>query len=348
MLPYLSIWAAVAVPSLYPVTLTRTFRAILLWGVSAFLILFIGLRHEVGGDWQSYLNIYNSIEHTDFWSAMVVSDPAYALLNLLAHQTGGGIYLVNTICAAIFVYGVTRLALDQHFAALAYCIALPYIVFVVGMGYTRQSAALGLLILALLALAKDRKWRFLLFTLAACTFHKSAVVILPLFFLVLERGKMRLFLFLLAAAPALYITLITAVLDKLVIYTDRPEYEAQGAAVRVAMNVMPALIVLYFRRRWQRYWGDARLWSAVSMMAIAVAFLLPFSSVVADRLSLYLSVLQVVALSRLPALVKNPLTTLYYGGVLAAYGALLYVWFSTSSYARCCWVPYQFMPFSIY
>ena len=71
------------------------------------LVLAIGLRHEVGGDWSSYLDHINAVTHDSLADALQRSDPAYALLNWLAAQSGLDVYLVNSICAGLFCWGLT-------------------------------------------------------------------------------------------------------------------------------------------------------------------------------------------------------------------------------------------------
>ena len=77
----------------------------------------------------------------------------------------------------------------QPWVALA--VAVPYILVVLSMGYTRQAAALGLICWALLAIQDRRSWLFLILIVVAATFHKSAVVAMPLYLFTLQRIKFR-------------------------------------------------------------------------------------------------------------------------------------------------------------
>ena len=77
------------------------------------------------------------------------------LLNWFAGQNELGIWFVNTICGGIFSYGLIAFARSQPRPWLALAVAVPYLIIVVAMGYTRQAAAIGFVMLGLSALAKD-------------------------------------------------------------------------------------------------------------------------------------------------------------------------------------------------
>ena len=71
------------------------------------------------------------------------------MLNWLAARTELGPYFVNTVCAALFAWGLVVFCRAQPRPWLALVVAVPYLVTVVAMGYTRQGTAIGLAMLAL-------------------------------------------------------------------------------------------------------------------------------------------------------------------------------------------------------
>ena len=131
--------------------------------VLLFLTMLIGFRIEVGGDWGSYLKVYQEIEAVPslLENFNIGRDPAYAILNWLSAKAGFGIYGVNLACGFIFSYGLIKLcrSLPRPFLALA--VAFPYLITVVSMGYSRQGAALGLSLLAFHALTRDKIYNFI-------------------------------------------------------------------------------------------------------------------------------------------------------------------------------------------
>lgn len=144
-------------------------------------IVVIGLRFEVGADWWTYLVIFADARQFDLLGTLQQSDPGYQLLNWAAISAGTGIWLVNLIGAAIFGWGLYRLCSVQPSPWLAFAIAVPYMILVVAMGYTRQSIALGVLMAGLARQARGASiLNFAIYVVFAAAFHKTAVVVFPI------------------------------------------------------------------------------------------------------------------------------------------------------------------------
>lgn len=56
--------------------------------------LIIGLRHEVGGDWEAYLNYYIVSTYSSIGEiSLIFSDIGYGIVNWFSAQINGDIYL---------------------------------------------------------------------------------------------------------------------------------------------------------------------------------------------------------------------------------------------------------------
>jgi hypothetical protein len=315
--------------------------------VGLFTIVFIGFRYEVGGDWINYLRIYNYLKYADFWQAAAFADPAYALLNRIAHWLGVEIWFVNLICAAIFTWGLVKFCAQQPNPWLGLVVAVPYLVIVVGMGYTRQAAAIGLILVGLSQLERGSVFRFAAYALVAAAFHKSAIAAVPLVALGSARGRvMHASLLGLLGIMIFYVFVERGMAGFTASYVNQ-QYDAQGAAVRVLMNVIPATIFLLFNKRFDITPGQRILWRNFSIGAyvtLALLFLVA-SSTIADRLALYLIPLQVFVFSQLPyAFPRNgkpdPLLVM----AIVGYSALVqFIWLTRAQHAES-WLPYRFFP----
>ncbi len=342
MYVYVLIWAIPALFALSPVRVSPALRALLLIAVAGALTMIIGLRFEVGADWFNYVSIHDGIvaAPTPLWIAL--SEPAYALLNRLAPDPVGGIVIVNLVCATIYVTGLVLLCRDQPLPALALAVAIPYLSIVVAMGYTRQSAALGFVFLGLVALRRGWVWTYLALIVAATLFHTSAIVAAPLM-LVRTSPRVRILavpLFI-AVLPIVFILSSTMFSDKFDIYVVRG-MSSEGALTRVLMNVVPAIIFLGWRARFQARWpDDVAIGTALAIAAILSVPLLAVASTAADRINLFIAPLQIVVYARLPLLLRGHWRAAAYTGVLTLYGATLALWLTTSFYAACCWIPYR-------
>jgi len=350
MWPY---WFLFAVPALRAVTNARI--SVIhgkhwggWWNVMFMLLVFtIGLRHEVGGDWSSYLEHIQSAGYRNLLDAVSQGDPAYSLLNWLAAKSGLGPYFVNTVCAVIFSWGLVVFCRAQPRPWLALAVAIPYLVMVVAMGYTRQSVAIGLAMLALVALADRKLLSFVVFVALAGTFHKSAVVLMPLAVLAGGRRWLWKAFWVGLASLLLYVLLLQESVEALQSGYIDAQYQSQGAAVRLAMNAVPAVLFLWFKRRFVMPQDDRSFWTWMSLGALAFVGLLQLSpsSTAVDRVALYWIPLQLFVLSRLPdALGRREGKNAFWVGVLVAYSAaVMVVWLFFAKTASA-WLPYQFYP----
>lgn len=311
----------------------------------------IGLRHEIGADWFNYAEQIYSASFETLASAITLTDPAYSFLNWLAARLDQGPYFVNTVCAALFTWGLLVFCRAQPLPWLALLVAIPYLVIVVGMGYTRQGVAIGLAMMGLAALGNRKFLHFIIFLLLAATFHKSAVILMPLAVLAGTRSRFWTLFWVLFATTLAFVFLVQDSLERLqYTYLER-EYESQGAAVRVAMNALPAVVFLLFRRRFAMERAQSIFWTWMSLGALAFIGLLALSpsSTAVDRLALYWIPLQILVFSRLPdAISKLPTRNVIWVSLVVVYSAtVLFVWLYFSNHSQA-WLPYQFYPWVLF
>ncbi|MBN9220966.1 MAG: EpsG family protein [Mesorhizobium sp.] len=308
------------------------------------ITLVVGLRYEVGGDWKSYIRYFFRASYSDFSEIPSLGDPGYMLVNWIAARLGGGIWLVNLVCATLFSWGLLSFAAAQPRPWLALVIATPYLIVVVAMGYTRQGVAIGMAMQGLVALGTYRSnMRFVIWILLAATFHKSAVLLIPIAALTENRGRFWTICWVGAATVLAYFALLESSVDKLMRGYINREYDSGGANVRVAMNVLPAFIALYYKKFPFRL-RERPLWKGMSVIALALIPILMYSpsSTAIDRIGLYLIPLQLVVLSRLPDFVsrRDDVSRLVAVFVIVYSAAIMFTWLNYSSYAVL-WVPYR-------
>ncbi|MDC0315944.1 EpsG family protein [Synechococcus sp. AH-551-G15] len=345
MIPYwllllLPIWACVQGPR-------RPWPAWQAWLIGITLTLFIGLRHEVGGDWFSYIPYLTRAEGIHLAEVIAWGDPGYNILNFLFADNSIGIYGVNLVSGAIFSAGLVLFCRAQPRPWLALCLAIPYLVIVVAMGYSRQGVALGLIMPGMLALERGRLWPFLLAMAAAATFHSTALVMLA-FVVPAVRGRslimraLRLLLLLIVGATLVQ-TFLVAHVEMMVAGYIEVEYKSEGAAIRVAMNLLPGLLLLLWPKRFDFTDQQLRLWRAMAFTALGCALalvLLPDNSTAVDRIALYVIPLQLVVGCRLPGTklfgLKQAQLLL---AVLGFCVAVEFVWLNFATHASG-WLPY--------
>lgn len=311
---------------------------------SLLIALTIGLRYEVGADWETYKFLFSYARYADLYRMLEIGDPGYQTLNWLVQRFVGDIWVVNLVCGSIFAWGLYRFTRAQPDPWLAFVVAVPYLVVVVAMGYSRQAVAIGILMAGLAALKQGGSVpRFAIYVAAAALFHKTAVIVLPLVVFAGQRSKLLNVLAGIAGSILLYDVFLSPSVEGFVRSYIEREYSSEGALIRVVMNLVPAIIFLFFRRRLNFQPVEMRMWTYFSFAALVMplALLALPSSTVVDRLSLYLIPLQIAVLPRLTYLSKGFTLGRF---LIVAYAALvLFVWLNFAAHAQY-WLPYQIYP----
>jgi hypothetical protein len=310
------------------------------------LVLLIGLRYEVGGDWFTYEAHYLNMVGAPLSEALEKSDPGYYLLVWLATKVNGGVYLVNLVSAALFSLGLVAFCRQQPRPWLALAVAVPYMAIVLGMGYTRQGMALGLALLGMVGLARRNSLQFVLFVALAATFHRSAVLLVPLAALAAPRNRIWTGLWVGVSTGLLYWVLLADSVEGLITNYVEAQYQSEGAAVRIAMNALPAVLLLLLRKRFVWPVAERNLWTMMALAALATAgaLLVSPSSTAVDRVALYLIPLQLYVFARLPDLLGQAAQRRNWVlAVVGYYAVVLFVWLNFATHARY-WLPYQFYP----
>ena len=346
MLVYWILFLLPALGVVFPLRLPRRQSLAMFLFVAAMMASLMGLRDQVGGDWVTYLPTFDYISTFDFAGAWDFGDPGYSMLNWIVARLGGDIYAVNLICAALMMAGAVRFCRSTPNPWLALLVAVPYMLIVVGMGYTRQSVALGLVMLGLVALGQHRIRAFVIWLVLAALFHRTAVVLIPIAVIVTTRQRVWTAFWVGVAFVTAYISLLQPDTDTLWANYVEAQMQSHGGLIRVLMNVLPAVLLLLFRKRLVEDPQGRRLWSLFAGLALACLPLVFMASTAVDRMALYLIPLQLFVFSRLHLLARTTNTRTLIGvGVGVYYAAVQFVWLNYAVDAPY-WVPYHFMPWS--
>ena len=314
------------------------------WLVGLLFALMIGLRHEVGGDWFNYLPHFVRASQMSFAEAAAMGDPGHYLLNRWVAGMGGNIYTVNLIYAAVLMWGTVVFCRRQPNPWLALLAAVPYMLIVVGMGYTRQSVALGLALLGLVALGEHRIRTFVICIAVGALFHKSAVLLLPIAMLAASRNRVLTSVMVMFCMGLMYYLLLMDSADDMWTNYVEADMQSSGGPIRVLMNAVPAVLIWMYRKRLVPDLQERKLWLWMAVFSLLCLPLVLVSSTAVDRVALYLIPLQLFVFARVPRLATTTrVRTLVVLGIVGYYAAVQFVWLNFATHAKY-WVPYQFMP----
>lgn len=343
----ISYWMMFAIPAFAAPLLkvgSATVQRLVWWGVGLLFTLLIGLRYQVGADWGNYLDFYDRVLWVPLQDAMKLNDPGYMALNWLAGLVGGEIYLVNLACGAVMMAGLVTFARRQPLPWLALLVAVPYIIIVTAMGYTRQSVALGFELLALVALMDAKLRRFVFFIICGALFHKSAMLLLPLAFLASSRNRVWTLMWVSLTGAAMGVAILFDHYEILWQNYVKDQMVSEGGPIRVAMNALPAALLLLFRKRLMPDGEAGRLWFWMAVFSLACIPLVALASTAVDRVALYFMPIQLYVFSGVHRLFDDRLfKTVAVVSVVLGYGLVQWVWLNFAIHAFA-WLPYQFYP----
>lgn len=307
------------------------------------MIFFIGWRYEVGGDWYSYLGMFEEIKSTPYPKALFVTDFAYSLLNKWIAEMNGGIFSVNFFCALLFILGVYKLALNLKHTWITLFILFSYTLIAVGMGYTRQSVSLGFAFLAFANLVskKPNKFIFSFYIFIGSLFHFSLAIMFVFSPLINSRViKQKLFLFYI-----FFLLIILPILSKRMfpesIYflsdSEIGDVSSKGAVFRVLIHIFPLWIYFFYRKSISKLLDNSVVIDALALFVLVCVFLAFYYSTLADRFNVYFVVFDLIIINFCLTLVSKKYKKIFLLSVIFYYLSFFAIWYFYSPFIDCCY-----------
>jgi hypothetical protein len=344
MLPYYFIFFIALVFSLSPVRLNHDLKFFVWIFVFIFGVLFIGLRHEVGGDWPNYLNNVESVGRQtilEVLGSFGKKDVGYQLINYISYNLGLGIYGVNILSGSIVMLCLLFFASKQPYPWLVIAISIPFFIIGINMGTVRQGLALSIILVGLTHIEKSSA-RYIFYNFLALLFHKTAIVMfLMLIFKIKFKSSPKswfaiaIFIAILASVggPAFEIFYKSYILD------DR--YQSSGAIVRVLISLAPFGPFLFFYPKLRALFPDNWIYLWMGVGCFMLLLLAPFLSTAVDRLAYYTLPMQLAIWPRVIYLIQHEAMKAYIAIlVLFTYLMILFVWLNFANHSWA-WIPYK-------
>ena len=311
-----------------------------------FFTLLIGLRYEVGCDWTQYQEIFNYFQDgiVESWARL---EPAYYTLNSIFSNFEFGIYLINTVCAFIFSYCLIKFCNSLPRPWLGLCVAFPYFIMVVAMGYTRQSVSIALFLLAILVLEKGQFYKSIFYILLGMAFHRSGGFFLfaPLIY-TFQGTRFNNLLRILIIIPLGYYFIdefIISRFDIFVIGYLNTNLSSSGSLIRILLCVIPSLVFIFNLNKFKISTIYKKIFLVISLMSCFSLFALTFfpSSTAVDRAALNFLPIQILVASHLPdtGILKFGKFTWKFLIVLSVF-FVLSIWLLFATHANC-WIPFK-------
>lgn len=311
------------------------------------MVLFTGLRFEIGGDWSNYIQMYGYFDGLSLYESLSITDPGYGLFNYLSQILElKDTVLVNLLCSICFYLFFIFLFKRFENYWISLLVSFPYLILVVSMGYTRQSVAISFFIIALTFALEKKIIKFLIFSILAVIFHKSAIIILMFLpiFLFKEWFKNN-FLFFCYTFSSFFFMSVIVYLSSISgdnIYTDQSgEISSAGAVFRVIVHFLALIFYLLYRPIIKRFLLERiRFFDYLSMLILFTLLLaIPFSTL-ADRFNLYLIIFDILIFSHLYSYLNVFNRHVMLGSIVFFNTVMLFIWLNFGAWSGA-WLPYQ-------
>lgn len=159
----------------------------------AILFIFMALRYDYGNDYMSYLNIHTSINAGLYaWGA---DDTLFRILNIAIPNFFVMIALISLFYLIVVWYLIkNNLKVNQYWFAVLLLLINPYL-FLIHLSALRQTLAICLFIFAVNYAVKRKLIPYVICILLAVGMHSSAIILMPLYFLLTEKPYSKKYLF---------------------------------------------------------------------------------------------------------------------------------------------------------
>jgi len=342
MLPYFGVFFAAAYLCLKPFRLDERANKVAWILVILVGTLFIGLRHEVGGDWLNYLQGVNDKSELPFWNwfSFTRGDPGYTLIAYLGSRFGMSIYGVNLICGFLVMSCLAHFARQQPYPWITILVAIPFFIIGINMGTVRQGLAVSLGLVALTKLNQS-SLKFCLYVSLAFLVHKSAIILLLLPFVKNISAKSILILAIIIIILYIILRSNYAIETLVLSYLIDPDYQSSGALIRILVSLIPTVLMFIFWKDFSERYEDAWIFFWIGVGTIILFLLSPSLSTFADRMGYYTFPMQLAVWPRIIDIQNNRLMKeSIYIGVILLYLAMLFIWLNFANHSWA-WVPYQ-------
>lgn len=276
----------------------------LLFFLAVFVLVFVsGFRYHVGTDYGVYYSRYMTYAH-ELWNALrKLDEPGYPLIanlaTILYNDGATAIFLASlfTIWPAMkVIYRNT----DQLFLAI-----LLYILIGCWHGSfngVRQYLAATMLFRGYEALEKKKLWKYAVFVFLAFLFHRSAIVMIALYFAVHRKITIKNLIIMILA-----IIIILSAYDRILFVagwiTDK-EYTFNDVYASRVVNILRVLVscapaVVFFILFWNTHKDEQTIFYLNLLIIHAALCIATMNSALLYRISIYTTLFQIISIPEL-------------------------------------------------
>ncbi len=245
------------------------------------LFIFVGFRSKVGSDWNSYNDIFYHWKKTNY-------ELGFKYLIKISKIYNTNIWGLNIFSSFIFFLGFYFLFFKEKLFWLALALSLPYLIFVVSMGYLRQSVSIGIGMLLISQIRKGNILSQMILLFLCVLFHYTSIIYFFFIFYKIKNWFYKILIIILSFTFLYILTNEFADLNRYLIHylISADKLKSSGAVPRLLLAYIPIVFFIFYYRKIKNN-EYKYLFESYTLFLIILSILIFFSTTSADRLLLY-------------------------------------------------------------
>lgn len=273
-------------------------------------------RYKVGIDFNSYKEYYDIVvrRYTNHVSMPPQFEYGFIILNLIAYyvfnNAQGAFFLMSLLFVSFSIGGIIRFK-DKVSLPISTLVFMTFFYSAFFNG-SRQLLAGAIVFYSLGFLLNKQYIKYLLFVVLASLFHKTALIAL-LFYILVPKNKNRVdyndktfnfFVILFIVLFPIIRVIMQFVCDLINMYSSYFEITGDSSVKFLLYIIPPLAVLLYFRKKIIDDNFENLFWIRLMILQIPLQFMGCYVKYL-DRLSLYVSISQIIVMSMLTKIVDN-------------------------------------------
>lgn len=268
-------------------------------------ILISALRYDVGTDFNAYVDMYNSIKNLD----INIVEGLFSVICKIAIVLGNVQYMfaIYSALTIIFVYKALEYNKDKYSLSLCFFLYL-FLHFAISFNIIRQALAVVIVFYTYRHLTEKNLKKFIFWVLIASLAHKTALVFLPLYFIV-PKNKEKISKIQVIQVIALMIVMLVvlnlktilqyltnfSMFEKYAIYMNPMKTENKSLILKLIL----LCVFLFFRKQLKVYEPKNNIYIILFIISVILEFTGYFSAFV-KRIAMYFTISEIYLISCLP------------------------------------------------
>lgn len=295
----------------------------------ASLVIIAGLRRDIG-DTYNYKHSYIITNYQ--WSGINIHEDFgfYVFEMLLKQISSNPQIMIFTTAMITNVFIVLVLYRYSRMVEIALFVYIALGAFTVSMNGIRQSLAAAIIFAGTKYLLNGDWKKFMSIVLVAATFHRSALIFIPIYFIVRQKAwsKLTFLLLLLAVAIAFEFNTFSSLLFDALDNTKYGHYSnfSEGGAnvIRVAVTAVPLLVAYFGREKLRAMWPKSDIIVNMSLLGL-IFMIVATKNWIFARFDIYFGLYSLILISWVIQLFQSKERQFVYYGLIVCY--LIYFYY---------------------